>query len=255
MDEDRPPRPVTLRSLIRAALVVVALALTVSCGSGEDVPNTTNSPASTSGPTQPPNGNWLANPSFEEGDTPWITLHPQEGVGFALSQDFAHSGSNSALLHMRDPASAEGHKVYYLVQEIEPGELPDVVRGYYRVENWQKNTPRQYIQFVVIAFSADNFPTDVSNYQLRYLLAGIDSTPFVINNAYFVFVNRGEPVQGEWVPFEANIKDDFQRLWGKVPEGFDKLRLLFEVRWDGKTAGDGPAEADVYYDDLYAGPR
>ena len=251
----------TIRRLILAALVVFALATMVSCGGGNDGSSATSSPdgstgaTATNGPTPPAGGNWLVNPGFEEGDQPWVTLHPEEGVGFTLSQDFVHAGSNSALLRMRDPASAEGAKVYYLVQEIEPGELPEVVRGYYRVENWQKNTPRQYLQFVVIAFAPDNFPPDAANYQLRYLLAGADSTPFAIGNAYFVFINRGEPVQGEWVPFEANIKDDFQRLWGKVPEGFDKLRLLFEVRWDGKAAGDGPAEADVYYDDLYAGPK
>jgi hypothetical protein len=234
--------------LLATALIVAAAG---ACG-GDDGGQA--EPSGQISSTQSADGNWFANPGLEEGDEPWISLHPQEGVGFTISQDVAHSGSNSALLSMRDPASAEGAKVYYLVQEIAPGEFPEVVRGYYRVENWQKNTPRQYLQFVVIAFAPDNFPTDSPNYQLRYLLAGADSTPFAIGNAYFVFVNREEPVQGEWVPFEARIKDDFQRLWGTVPEGFDKLRLLFEVRWDGKTAGDGPAEADVYYDDLYIGP-
>lgn len=238
--------------LLRTAMVAFALALAAACG-GDDG-GTSGTPAGPISSTQSADGNWFANAGFEEGADPWFALHPQEGVSFTLSQDFAHSGANSALLRMRDPASAEGAKVYYLVQEIAPGELPEVIRGYYRVENWQKSTPRQYLQFVVIAIEPDNFPAEVSNYQLRYLLAGADSTPFAINNAYFVFVSRDEPAQGEWVPFEAHIRDDFQRLWGKVPEGFEKLRLLFEVRWDGKTAGDGPAEADVYYDDLYIGP-
>jgi len=238
---------------LRAAMAAFALALVSACG-GSDDGGTSGTPASPITSTQSADGNWFANAGFEEGADPWISLHPEEGVGFTVSQDFAHSGLNSALLRMRDPASAEGAKVYYLVQELAPGELPEVIRGYYRVENWQKNTPRQYLQFVVIAFAPDNFPTDSPNYQLRYLLAGADSTPFAIGNAYFVFVNREEPVPGEWVPFEAHIRADFQRLWGNIPEGFDKLRLLFEVRWDGKTAGDGPAEADVYYDDLYIGP-
>ena len=43
-------------------------------------------------------------------------------------------------------------------------------------------------------------------------------------------------------------------MWGAVPEGFDKMRVLFEVRYDEKQAGATPAEADVYYDDLYMGP-
>ena len=244
----------THRNFLRILAPALLMTLAGACGGGDDG-GKTPAPSGQITSTQSADGNWFANPGFEEGDEPWISLHPQEGVGFTVSQDFAHSASSSALLSMRDPASAEGAKVYYLVQELTPGELPEVVRGFYRVENWVKSTPRQYLQFVVIAFNADNFPAGVNNYQLRYLLAGTDSTPFAINNAYFVFLNRDEPVQGEWVPFEAHIKDDFQRLWGKVPEGFDKLRLLFEVRWDGKTAGDGPAEADVYYDDLYIGPE
>lgn len=237
----------------RAVLPLAAAVLLAAC-SGDNDAEVSATPGGTVSGTQSAGGNLFANPGFEEGADPWITLHPEEGVGFTVSQDYAHSGTSSALLRMRDPAEAEKGKVYYLVQELSPREFPETVRGYYRVENWVKNTPRQYLQFVVIAFNADNFPADVSNYQLRYLLAGTDSAPFQISNAFFVFLGRDDPVQGEWVPFEANIRDDFQRLWGKVPEGFDKLRLLFEVRWDGKVAGDGVAEADVYYDDLYIGP-
>lgn len=242
----------TPRILLRAALVVLPVALIGACGGGSGG-GTSATPEGPISSTQSADGNWLANHGFEDGAEPWISLAPDSG--FSVSADFAHSGSSSAFLHMKDPAFAEGSKVYYLVQEVDPGEFPDVVRGFYRVESWKKNTPRQYLQFVVIAFGPDNFPTGVSNYQLRYGLAGLDSTPFEINNAYFVFLGRDEPVTGEWVPFEAHIKDDFQRLWGKVPEGFDKLRLLFEVRFDDKTAGDGAAEADVYYDDLYIGPE
>jgi hypothetical protein len=247
----------TVPSLSRLVVALAAAVLLAACrGDNADGPESTPAPGSPAGATQSADGNWFTNPGFEEGDEPWISLNPGEpgAGGFVVSQDFAHSGTSSALLRMRDPPEAEGAKVYYLVQEIAPGELPQTVRGYYRVENWVKNTPRQYLQFVVIAFNTDNFPADVSNYQVRYLLAGTASAPFRIDNAFFVFLGRDEPVQDEWVPFEANIRDDFQRLWGKIPEGFDKLRILFEVRWDGKVSGDGIAEADVYYDDLYIGP-
>jgi hypothetical protein len=125
------------------------------------------------------------------------------------------------------------------------------------VQNWNKGTTRQYLQFVIIAIGPKNFgslPEQHPNYQIRYPLAGIQSPPFAIGNAFFVFLGRNEPVQGEWVGFRANVKEDFERLWKQVPEGYEKLRLLFEVRWDGKVAGDGAPNADVYYDDLYAGP-
>ena len=197
-------------------------------------------------------GNLLLNPGLEEGAEPWISLEPTSG--FVVSQKQALTGFSSALLPMDDPVEAEGSKVYYLVQEVSPDEFPDVVRGNYFVENWSRGTAKQYIQFVVIAIGASNNPvTQANNYQLRYLLSGIAAEPFPIGNARFLFVSQEDPVQGQWIPFEANVKDDFQRLWGAVPEGFETLRILFEVRYDGKVAGDGAPRADVYYDDLHFG--
>ena len=222
-------------TLVAAALVLSALAS--ACGDDDSSDD---------------GANLLVNPGFEDGADPWITLDPD--TGFVVSEEFAQSGSSSALLPMRDDIDAEGANVYYLVQELTPAEFPDVVRGFYRVENWRQGTPDQYLQMVIIAFGPSNFPAFVSNYQLRYLLAGIDSRPFGINNAQFVFVSEEEPVTGEWVPFELNVKDDFLELWEAVPENFEKLRLLFEVRWDNKVPGSGVPEGDVYYDDLYVGP-
>jgi hypothetical protein len=199
-------------------------------------------------------GNELLNPGFEEGAEPWISLDPESEFEITTAQ--ANSGSNSALLRMDAPAEAEGDQVHYLVQEITPDDFPDVVKGHYRVENWQRGAFHQYLQAVVIAFGADNNPlaAQTDNFQLRYLLAGIDREPFRIANAQFVYVTEAEPVLGQWVPFELSVRDDFQRLWGAVPENFDKLRLLFEVRYDDKVASDQPVRADVYYDDLYSGP-
>jgi hypothetical protein len=148
------------------------------------------------------------------------------------------------------------------VQEVAPSEFPELISGYYRVENWLRGTPKQYLQFVVILFAPTNLTKDkegaaltapFSNYQIRYPLAGISEEPFLIANAFFKFLGTEDPRQGEWVYFESNIKQDFQELWGAVPEGYSKIRVLFEVRFDDKEAGS-PAEADVYYDDLYMGP-
>jgi hypothetical protein len=75
----------------------------------------------------------------------------------------------------------------------------------------------------------------------------------MISNAHFVFLGREDPPLEQWVPFRVNVRDDFQRLWGAAPEGFEKIRVLFEVRYDSKAPGEAPA-ADVYYDDLYFGP-
>jgi hypothetical protein len=253
------PRRIRLAATI--GIAVVAVLITGCLGGGDaDGDGSTSTGASSDGAhpgtcldQQPDtNANLLQNASFEEGAEPWVSL--TEDSGYQVTVEQAHSGEHSALLRMRDPAEAFDNKVYYLVQEITPSQIPDVVCGYYRVENWMRGSRHQYLQVVAIAFEPTNFPPDVSNYQIRYLLAGADSPPFPISNAKFVFVTRDQqPVQGEWVPFELHLKDDFQEQWGAVPEGFSSLRLLFEVRWDNKVSGEGAAEADAFYDDLYAG--
>jgi hypothetical protein len=217
-------------------------------------------------PQEPPEGqaNLFHNPGFESGRQPWCSLHLGEVAPFEVSQAFAHSGQSSAYLRMRVPAEEVGNaKVFYLVQEVKAKAFPELISGYYRVENWVKGTPKQYLQFVVIlcrqgaagdcALGATNLAGE-NNHQIRFPLAGISEEPFQIGNAFFVFLTKEEPRTGEWVYFERNIKQDFQQLWGAVPEGFDKMRVLFEVRYDDKQAGPSPAEADVYYDDLYMGP-
>jgi hypothetical protein len=234
------------RLFVQTLSATIFLTVLASACSGDDSDGNAN-----------PDGNLFLNPGFEEtydnpDDQPWFTL--AEESGFTISQDYAYSGSNSALLAMDDPAEATGKgKVYYLVQEITPDEMPEVVEGFYRVENWRRGTPLQYLQFVVIALEPKNFPTFASNYQIRYILAGIDAPPFDIRNAHFSFLSREDPVIGEWVEFSVPLRDDFKRLWNAIPEDFSKLRLLFEVRWDDKREGSGAIRGDVYYDDLYIG--
>ena len=194
--------------------------------------------------------NLLQNPGLEEGGDPWFSLRPPD---FVVSQDVSHSGDASALLPLRGE-EGEASKIGYLVQELEPAEFPELLSGFYRVEKWSKGTEKQYLQVVVVAFGSDNLASDFPNHQIRYILAGVDSPPLDITNARFVFASGDEPAQGEWVKFEMNVRDDFEELWGAVPEGFENLRLLFEVRYDGKVPGDGAPEADVFYDDLYIGP-
>ena len=201
-------------------------------------------------------GNAFGNPSIEEGAEPWCSLTTAAwGKPFSVSRAQAHSGASSARLELR---SAEGGsaRVYGVVQELVTEEFPDVFSGYYYVDRWQQGTAKQYLQFVVIVFNAANQPAEVQapNHQVRYVLAGVDSPPLQIANARYVMLGTGEPAQGQWVRFERNVREDFEELWGAEPEGFSKLRILFEVRWDDRQPSDGPSLADVFYDDLYAGP-
>lgn len=209
-----------------------------------------SAPASTTPFPNPP-GNLLVNPGFEEGADPWITLDPD--AGFEVSDRAGFSGSHSALLQLNEPAGTTGAKVIYLVQELNPPQMPELLRGAYRVENWQKGSAKQYLQVVVIAFAPDNFPPDAANYQMRYILAGIQNEPLDIGNAHYAFFSQDDPQTDRWLIFETNVREDFAEAWGSIPEGYDKLRVLFEVRYDDKLSVDGASRADVYYDDLYFG--
>jgi hypothetical protein len=252
-------RGLKLSALMAAATVVLAVA--VACNGGSEnqptppgaspFPTIEARPTLTPGAYEPPPGstNLFGNPGLEEGTKYWFALHEQT----VETGSVAHSGQAAAHLEMRDPAEVTGTKVYYLVQEVDPAEFPELISGYYWVDNWKRGAEKQYLQFVVIVFAPTNLGGQYPNYQMRYPLAGISEEPFDIANAFFKFLSREDPRQGEWVYFEVNIKDDFQQFWAAVPEGYSKIRVLFEVRYDDKAPGNA-AEADVYYDDLYMGP-
>ena len=230
-------------------LVALGLMLAACGGDGGSGPGT--------GPTE---ANLFGNASFEAGQEPWFSLDTAAwGKPFATSKAQALSGTSSGLLELdsSEGDASGGARVYGIVQEISPGEFPEVLSGNYYVDRWEKGTPKQYLQFVVIVFSAKNIPPGVApatNHQMRYILAGVDSPPIRIGNAQFVMVGTDEPDQGRWVSFERNIRQDFEELWGAVPEDFARLRILFEVRWDDRKLSDGLSTANVYYDDLYVGP-
>jgi hypothetical protein len=230
-----------MKLLRPAALAVVVLA--VSCGSGAD-----SSPAA----TPPADTNLLENPGLELGGEPWYSL---EEPSFVVTRDEAHSGSSSALLRLRADPDHEGTRVHHLVQDVQVEEgqpFPEVLSGFYRIGHWARDTDLQYVQAVVAVFESDNLPAFL-NHQVRYVLAGLDEEPFSVGNARFVLLGEEEPEEGRWISFHADVRDDFERLWGAVPEGYNLIRVLFELRYDNKASGETP-EADVYFDDLYLGP-
>ena len=254
-----------MRRILAAAAGALAAAALVACSGDNAAPTffppspTTAAPSPTSTPTSSAtlspsaiasDQNAFQNPGFEDGREHWTSIKPPD---FVLSDEVFHTGQASALLELRAEPGTEGTKVFYLVQEVTPEEFPAIISGNYRVTRWTRGTRLQYLQFAVIAFGANNLPGGYANHQVRYILGGIDEEPFDIANAHFVFLSRDDPALDEWVPFQVNVRDDFLKLWGAVPE-YEKIRVLFEVRYDDKAKGEGPAEADVYYDDLYFGP-
>jgi len=201
-------------------------------------------------------GNLFGNGGFEEGAESWCSLDSSAwGTPFSISDAQAFAGDQSALLQLRSDDGGEV-RVYGVTQEVASDGFPETLSAEYFVERWEQGSPIQYLQAVVIVWGADNVPPEVAgvgNHQIRYILAGVDSQPTFISNARYVMVSEEQPRVGEWVRFERDVRQDFLELWGAVPEGFDRLRVLFEVRWDDRTPDDGPSSADVYYDELYFG--
>jgi len=231
------------------ALVLLAVLASIAGCRGEQAVG----PSESSGIGSDVSPNLFRNGSFEAGPDPWLSLTTAAwGTPFRVGSEVAHSGSESAFLELRAAPNDTGTKVFGVVQEVQPGQFPELISGYYYVKDWVRGTPKQYLQFVVIAFAVDNLPGGFANHQIRYPLGGIAQDPFAISNAKFRYVSKEPPVLGRWVYFERPVRQDFEELWGAVPEGYDKLRILFEVRYDDKAAGT-EAKADVFFDDLYLG--
>lgn len=202
--------------------------------------------------------NLLPNPSFEAGRTPWWSFAGPDRpnwADFSVVTDRAHSGQSSARLDLTSEDYHEDSRIYGAVQELTPGTLPRRLAGWYRVENWQRGASRQYLQVVIVVWNAQNLRRGKGNMQISYVLAGITEPPFAIMNRSFEFLGPKEPEEGRWVRFEQDLHADFLKHYGAVPEGFSSLRVLFEVRFDGRNPStDAEARAKVWYDDLYIGP-
>lgn len=196
--------------------------------------------------------NQFANSSFEEGKEPWFALITDHWESFSITEQRAREGRHSAHLALRAGADADGTKIVGVVQELSPTAFPRRLSGYYRIEGWKRGTQKQYLQAVVIVIgdpSARPYP----NYQLRYVLTGVDKPPLQIVNAHYRVLDEAGLQEETWVRFDFDLYEDFQLLWGRIPSGYSRIRVLFEVRYDEKKAGGEEARADVYYDDLYMG--
>jgi hypothetical protein len=225
-------------------------------------------------PRQRDAANLFANGDFELGRPPWHDRRaPSRNFwhGFELSTAFASHGQASALLRLRaDESLPVREKVFIagVIQEVrEPTrvdlathqefqEFPETISGFYRVENWERRTAKQYIQFVVILWASDLHPDqpEETNVQIRYVLAGASAPPLSLSNARYIILGPSEPATGSWVPFSRDLRKDWLEQWGALPRRFEFLRILFEVRYDDDASITPGPMADVYFDDLYLGP-
>jgi hypothetical protein len=252
-----PPLALVLLVLGFSAVLVVLVVVLTTCNFNSDAKGAASGACGTEG------GNVFANGGFEEGEEPWHSKDtPNWGEPFSVSDAQTHGGEGAALLNLRADPELD-ILVVGVVQDVAPEKFPEIVSGYYYVENWEKSTDIQYLQFAIIVDQATNQPeiasnnaTPITNHQMRFFLTSNtpDDLTVQISNAKYVVIDSEEPATGRWVYFERNLCDDFQTNWGDVPEGFAKLSFFFEARYEARPADSGPTSADVYYDDLYLGP-
>ncbi len=215
-------------------------------------------------------GNQLRNPGFEEDTEGWGEGGDRKLVDFELATAPVHAGHRSAyFLASWQPGDQERPVRFVSApQEISPTRFPDRVAGWYRVERWEDVPESGILQLQIIVVAAgdprtpeivaSHHPADteispeLNNLQVRYQLAGPAEEPDDGGNVKTAIIAHGPPELATWVHFDLPVKSDFERLWGTLPEKYQKLGVIFGVRWDDKPEG-AALHADVYYDDLFFG--
>jgi len=228
-------------------------------------------------------GNLLVNASFEEAmperpakvnphvlDEWWSFAGPKKPYWrhFEIDDKMASDGERSVRLTL-DSAGFDGATLIVgATQNVVTDAMPTELSGEVRVDDWKRGTQRQYVQIVVIVWNVTgNLPAgqNAKNYQIAYTFAGIEKPPFRIRNRKFLFPRGelvdlhgadGNPNVGEWKRFHLNPYKDFNEQWGVDPSDFEYIRILYEVRYDGRdAAAEPPAYAVVHWDNLYFGPE
>jgi len=241
-----------MRRVICYSSFVVVMCLAAGCekASEDRAPTGVATERSTA-----PVSNLLQNPSFEEGRDGWSWKEKSLFWGnFEITDTQAHSGKRSAKLTLATIDSAnQTTKVVGVVQEVAAPEFPARVGGYYYVEDLTKSDPGVdlYLQVAVIVWGSA--PSDFPNHQVRYYLAGQSKPALNIGNAKVEIMDGNQPEKGTWIAFDMPLRADFERLWGAVPQGYERIEVFFEVRWDNMTP-EGAVTAEVYFDDLFVEP-
>lgn len=232
---------------VRALRIGIMAAL--ACLACRSLPAPPPGPVAAPGPA----GNRFRNPSFEEGREPWFSLDNPFWAGFVVTASQAHSGGHSALLRLRSGDGGLPTTVQGLVAEIDADPLPRRLSGWYRVGDWQRGAPSQFVQIVVSVRGAANLDAETPK-QMAYVLTGVLDPVPEIPFRPFIFLGDAEPRRETWVPFDVDPAADHLEHYGVIPESYDRLRIFFEARFERREAASAdPVVADVYFDDLYLG--
>ncbi|MBQ1265328.1 MAG: hypothetical protein IIY06_00980 [Proteobacteria bacterium] len=202
-------------------------------------------------------GNILMNAGFENGTETWQWLDWSKGwAAFKHATDHSYEGNGSLYLPLK--SDERPTVVWGAVQEITlDDDIPECVEGYYYIEQWHSGDWKQYLQVVIIDLS-HSLGEKMGQAQLRYIVSGTTTPPLNISNAQYLFVEthrRETPVLKQWTKFSFNPRADFEKNWNYKPTKGAKLRVLFEARYDHHRKQQNPVLADVYFDNLYMGPK
>lgn len=232
--------------MVKVMTLLAAVIVATACGGG-------------SGGDPESSDNLIQNAGFEDGEIGWSAR-----IGIpTISSDQAKSGSNSLLVSMAVDEESPASGVEHAYQTVGADEVPEFLSFDYYVAEWVRGTEKQYIDVAVIVTGdgpgtpqcpgPENPPCP--NIQMRYVLAGVTTEPAVVLNARWRYTGDIEPTTGEWLRFEANLRDEMTEDWSSLPSNIQSVRLQFQVRYDEKSPDELDAAAEVYWDNVYLGPR
>lgn len=207
----------------------------------------------------------LRNGGFEDGTAEWFWIETSPAwLGGPVATEAARSGALAARTHLATNGT-HTTAIVGAVQNMTSSELgghaPATLSGHYRIDRWTAPADaKAYVQVVIGFFPEPDGTRPVcpnvrpaTPCQMAFVLTGITQDPFHIVNRKFVFLGDGEVRQGEWLPFEIRVRDEFARAWGGEPRAFSHAYVYLEARAERQT-GSPPADVDldVSWDDLQA---
>jgi hypothetical protein len=197
----------------------------------------------------PVTGNLIANGGFERGLGPWFAPRDPGWEQGDVSSEAAHGGGFGLRTLLRGSAGDTLGRRWGAMFEVGTVPFPRHVSLWYRVDRWGPANALQYLLFAVLVGSGPH------TFQLRYILAGMDTVPYNDKgNVRFVLVRKGPPRIGAWIRFTTDLHQEFQQRWDRVPRDFEWLRFAIEARYDTRgKALDRSAAADVSFDDVFVG--
>jgi hypothetical protein len=210
----------------------------------------------TESPSPDDSGNLLRNPGFEQGESHWEWLSWSKGwAPFDISTGRRHGGDRALHLPVTSRGDPRRTIVWGVMQEITvPEEFPECMDGWYLVSKWERGTRKQYLQAVLISDMKTDGGADK---QIRMMITGMDEPSYRLSNARYYFADPRKPVTpplSEWIYFQLAPRDWFLDAWGELPPAGSRLRVFYEARFDDRDPEE-EVVAQVYYDDVYLGPR